>query len=54
VPALGAALRRLLADADLRRRMGEAGRARVQERFTWDVVSDATLEAYRDALGEAA
>jgi glycosyltransferase involved in cell wall biosynthesis len=47
VVALRAALERLLADRSLRRRMGEAGRARVRERFSWDAVTDATLEAYR-------
>jgi glycosyltransferase involved in cell wall biosynthesis len=50
VPALRRALERLLADADLRRRLGEAGRARVQERFSWPAVTDATLAAYEDAL----
>jgi glycosyltransferase involved in cell wall biosynthesis len=33
-PALAAAIVRLLRDGDLRRRMGEAGRARVRERFS--------------------
>ncbi|HSC48821.1 MAG TPA: glycosyltransferase family 4 protein [Gaiellaceae bacterium] len=50
VPALREALERLLADADLRRRLGEAGRARVQERFSWPAVTDATIAAYEDAL----
>jgi len=50
VPALREALERLLADPDLRRRLGEAGRARVQERFSWPAVTDATLAAYEDAL----
>ena len=50
VPALRGALERLLADPDLRRRLGEAGRARVQERFSWPAVTDATLAAYEDAL----
>jgi glycosyltransferase involved in cell wall biosynthesis len=51
VPALRGALERLLADPDLRRRLGEAGRARVQERFSWPAVTDATIAAYEDALG---
>jgi len=50
VPALRRALERLLADADLRRRLGEAGRARVRERFAWPAVTDATIAAYEDAL----
>jgi glycosyltransferase involved in cell wall biosynthesis len=50
IPALRGALERLLADPDLRRRLGEAGRARVQERFSWPAVTDATIAAYEDAL----
>jgi len=50
IPALREALERLLADPDLRRRLGEAGRARVQERFSWPAVTDATIAAYEDAL----
>jgi glycosyltransferase involved in cell wall biosynthesis len=50
VPALRDALQRLLADEALRRRMGEAGRTRVRERFSWDAVTEATLNAYGDAL----
>lgn len=50
VAALRAALRRLLDDPALRRRMGDAGRARVRERFSWEAVTEATLAAYRDAL----
>jgi glycogen synthase len=50
VPALRAALERLLGDAELRRRMGEAGRERIRERFTWPPVTDLTIRAYEDAL----
>jgi glycogen(starch) synthase len=49
VGALREALERLLADRELRRRMGEAGRARIAERFTWQRFADETLRAYRDA-----
>ena len=45
---------RCLDDPELRRRMGEAGRERVRERFSWDAVTDATIAAYRDASGERA
>jgi glycosyltransferase involved in cell wall biosynthesis len=50
VAALREALSRLLADRQLRRRMGEAGRARVREHFSWPAVTDATLAAYDEAL----
>ena len=50
VQALRAALERLLGDAGLRRRLGEAGRERVREHFTWPAVTDATIQAYEDAL----
>jgi glycosyltransferase involved in cell wall biosynthesis len=50
VPALRAALERLLTDRELRRRLGEAGRERVRERFSWSAVTDSTLAAYADAL----
>jgi alpha-maltose-1-phosphate synthase len=43
--ALAVALERLLADRDLARRMGERGRARVEERFTWRRAADALAVA---------
>jgi glycogen synthase len=49
VPALRAALERLLADRELRERLGAAGRARVRDHFSWDAVTDATLDAYEEA-----
>jgi glycosyltransferase involved in cell wall biosynthesis len=49
--ALRRALERLLADRDLRRRLGAAGRARARERFSWAAVTDATLAAYAEATG---
>jgi glycosyltransferase involved in cell wall biosynthesis len=50
VGALRAALERLLDDVELRRRMGEAGRERIREHFTWPAVTDLTIQAYEDAL----
>jgi glycogen synthase len=47
--ALRVALDRLLGDADLRRRMGEAGRDRIRDLCGWDAVLDRTLAAYDDA-----
>jgi len=49
--ALRAALERLLADGEVRRRLGSAGRERARERFSWDAVTDATLTAYAAATG---
>jgi glycosyltransferase involved in cell wall biosynthesis len=49
--ALRAALERLLGDPELRRRLGEAGRRRAGERFSWAAVTDATLAAYAGAVG---
>ena len=49
--ALRAALERLLADEQQRSAMGAAGRRRVRERFSWDVVTDATLAVYAEAAG---
>jgi glycosyltransferase involved in cell wall biosynthesis len=51
VLALRDALERLLADPKLRRRLGAAGRERARALLAWDAVTDATLAAYRDALG---
>jgi glycosyltransferase involved in cell wall biosynthesis len=48
--ALRAALERLLADADLRSRLGAAARERIRMRFAWDVVLDRTLELYAEAV----
>lgn len=48
-PALRVAVERLLADADLRRRLGAAARERARERFGWDGVVDRTLDVYRRA-----
>jgi glycosyltransferase involved in cell wall biosynthesis len=50
VAALREALERLLADRDLRRRLGEAGRERIQRDFSWPAVTDATIAAYEDLL----
>jgi D-inositol-3-phosphate glycosyltransferase len=45
------ALARLIADPELRRRMGAAGRARVREAFDWTVVAP-QVNALVDALAE--
>jgi glycosyltransferase involved in cell wall biosynthesis len=48
--ALRAAIDRLLADRDLRRGLGEAGRARVTELCSWLRVVDETIAAYQEAF----
>jgi glycosyltransferase involved in cell wall biosynthesis len=52
--ALRAALNRLLADPELRHRLGTAGRERAQRQFSWQAVTDATLDAYAEAIGTMA
>ena len=49
-PALRAAIDSLLADPELRRRLGEAGRKRIGELCDWQKVVDAHLAAYEAAL----
>lgn len=50
--ALAAALERLVSDPDLRRSLGQAGRAFVSEHYSWEE-NTAQMEAlYREALGE--
>ncbi len=48
--ALAAAIRRGLDDADLRTRIGEAGRQRVVERWSWRHCAQLTVEQYREVL----
>ena len=48
--ALAAAIRRLLDDAELRVRIGAAGRERVISRFTWQVTAAGTAACYRSIL----
>ena len=49
--ALRAAVDRLLADPELRRRLGDAARERISALAGWDTGVDATLAAFEDALG---
>ena len=49
---LRGALERLLADPDLRQRMGMAGRERIKALCSWKRVTDVTLATYRDALAD--
>ena len=49
--ALAAGICRLLADGELRRRMGEAGRRRVEERFTAERMAEGNIAVYEELLG---
>lgn len=48
--SIAGAILELLGDPERSRRMGEAGRRRVAERWTWAVVAERTEAAYDDAL----
>ncbi|MFL5798917.1 MAG: glycogen synthase [Actinomycetota bacterium] len=48
---LAGAVNQLIADPDRARAMGEAGRRRVLERFTWSTVAERTVELYVRQLG---
>ena len=50
VGALRKALRRLLADEELRARLGANARRRAEETLSWERVTDRTLAAYEEAL----
>ena len=47
--ALRTAIKRALGDPDLRRRVGDAARARVAEYCSWDRVTEQTLQVYAEA-----
>jgi glycosyltransferase involved in cell wall biosynthesis len=47
--ALRPALERLLSDPDFARRLGEAGRERAKERFSWEAATQSTIAAYDEA-----
>jgi glycosyltransferase involved in cell wall biosynthesis len=53
-PALRRAVERLLADRELRERLGREARARARERFGWDAVVERTLDVYRAATEPSA
>jgi glycosyltransferase involved in cell wall biosynthesis len=53
-PRIAEALRRLLADDALRRRLGDAGARRANARYSWERVARATLRVYRRVLSDSA
>jgi glycosyltransferase involved in cell wall biosynthesis len=50
--ALGVRIRDALADPELRARIGAAGRARVQQQWSWRHTAERTVEQYRALLRE--
>jgi len=46
--ALAGAIKRLLSDKHLQRKMGEAGRKRVKRNLTWEQAAKRTLEVYQE------
>lgn len=49
--ALAAAINRLLSNADLRSKLGAAGRRRVEQEFSADLMAQRTVELYEKVLG---
>jgi glycosyltransferase involved in cell wall biosynthesis len=50
VDSLASAITRGLDDAELRARVGAAGRQRVLDRWTWKKCAEMTVEQYREVL----
>jgi glycosyltransferase involved in cell wall biosynthesis len=48
--ALAAAIKQLLDDKQAQQRMSEAGRKRVEEKFSWEQAARKTLEVYQEVL----
>ena len=48
--ALAQAIKTLIDDPELRRKMGDAGVERVKQRFTWAKSAKATLDVYREVI----
>jgi len=48
--ALAVAIKRLLDDEQLRKRMGEAGRKRIERNFRWEQTAKKTLQVYEELL----
>lgn len=48
VPALAAAMQRLMTDAALRRDLGRRGQEKVRREYSWDRVADRVLAVYRE------
>ncbi|MCU1510574.1 MAG: glycosyl transferase family 1 [Arthrobacter sp.] len=53
VTEFAAALTEVVADPERARAMGEAGRRRAEEHFSWESITETTLEVYRSVLPNA-
>jgi starch synthase len=51
VADLADALQRMVADRDAAKAMGEAGRKRAAEHFSWSAIAERTIEVYTSVLG---
>ncbi len=51
--ALAGAIRLLLGDEALRRKMGDEGRRRVEQHFSWRETAERTLEVYREVQADS-
>jgi len=47
------ALVRIVGDGAMQKRMGEAGRRLIESRYTWPVIGERSIEAYRSWIGAA-
>jgi glycosyltransferase involved in cell wall biosynthesis len=50
---LAAAIQRLLTDSDASKTMGERGRHRVHQEYSWERVADRVLSSYQEVLAAA-
>jgi glycosyltransferase involved in cell wall biosynthesis len=48
--ALAVAIKQLLSNQSLRQRLGEAGRKRIEEAFSWEDAAKKTLEVYKEVV----
>ena len=51
---LANAVNSLMADPELRGRMGKAGRARAEQQFSWRAIAERTLSLYRELVAAGA
>jgi starch synthase len=54
VTDFAAALTEVVSDPERARAMGRAGRRRAEEHFSWESITETTLEVYRSVLSDAA